>query len=271
MKKYMIRCDMEGVSGIVCYEQAEPGKSEYDEGRKLFLSDLAAAVNGLLAGGADEVHIFDEHYYGRNVDLQQLPEHVYVYCGKPLYRTDWAGGLDSSFDGMVLLGLHSKRGTEGALLNHTYEPDIRDIEINGVSVGEIGMESAIAGELGVPLVMITGDSEGVREAKNLIPGTCGVVVKESYGEYSALCYPASTTYRWIHDAAVKVVQEPPTAKPLDFGKAVEVTVHLFDTPFGRKYREMFGEPFFHGDSVLACWAQYLEHKIKVQEQLTLKI
>lgn len=270
MKKYMIRCDMEGVSGIVSYEQAEPGKSEYDEGRKLFLSDLDAVVTGLLDGGADEVHIFDEHYYGRNVDLERLPDNVYVYCGKPLYRPDWAGGMDSSFSGMILLGLHSKRGTEDALLNHTYEPDIRDIEINGVSVGEIGMESAIAGEMGVPLVMITGDSEGVREAEALIPGTCGVVVKESYGEFGALCYPAKTTYRWIHDAAAKLVQDPPAAKPLDFGKDVEVKVHLFDTPFSREYKEMFGEPHFHSDSVLACWAQYLDHKIKVQKQLAQK-
>ena len=29
MKKFMIRCDMEGASGIVSYLQAEPQKSEY--------------------------------------------------------------------------------------------------------------------------------------------------------------------------------------------------------------------------------------------------
>ena len=269
MKKYMIRCDMEGVSGIVSYEQAEPGKSEYDEGRRLFFSDLDAMVKGLLDGGADQVHIYDEHYYGRNVDMDRLPENVYVYCGKPLYRPNWAGGLDSSFDGMLLLGLHSKRGTFDALLNHTYEPDIRDIEINGVSVGEIGMEAAIAGELGVPLVMITADSEGIREAKELIPGTCGVSVKESCSEFGALCYPLKTTYQWIYDAAKKVVTDPPAAKPLDFGKDVTVKVHLFDTPYTQKYLEMFGEASFHSDSVLNCWAQYLQNKIDVQKQLTL--
>lgn len=270
MKKYMIRCDMEGASGIVSYEQAEPGKSEYDEGRKLFLSDLDALVSGLLAGGADEVYIYDEHYFGRNVDLKRMPENVYVYCGKPPYRVEWAGGLDSSFTGMILLGLHSKRGTENALLNHTYEPDIQDIKINGVSVGEIGMESAIAGEMGVPLVMITGDSEGVMEAEKLVPGIYGVSVKKSCGEYGAMCYPTKTTYRWIYDAAVKVVQNPPTVKLLDFGKSVNVKINLFDTPFSGKYTKMFGEPSFQSDSVLGCWAQYLNRKIKVQKQLEIE-
>jgi len=54
LKKYMIRCDIEGVSGVVSYEQAEPGKSEYELGLRMFKSDLCACVNGLLEGGADE-------------------------------------------------------------------------------------------------------------------------------------------------------------------------------------------------------------------------
>jgi len=28
MKKYMVRCDIEGVSGVVSFAQAEPGKPE---------------------------------------------------------------------------------------------------------------------------------------------------------------------------------------------------------------------------------------------------
>ena len=51
--KYMIRCDIEGVSGVVSYEQAEPGKPEYDLGLRMFKSDLCACIDGLLQGGAD--------------------------------------------------------------------------------------------------------------------------------------------------------------------------------------------------------------------------
>ena len=138
MPKYMIRCDMEGVTGVVSYAQAEPGGTEYDFGLRMFLADLGAAVEGLLSGGAEEVVIYDEHYYGRNVDLGMLPSRATVICGKPPYRPGWAGGLDDSFAGLVLLGFHSRRGTPGGLLNHTYEPDIRNLRLNGAIVGEIG-------------------------------------------------------------------------------------------------------------------------------------
>lgn len=107
-RKYMIRCDMEGASGVVSYEQAEPGKHEYPFGLRMFKSDLLACVSGLLAGGADEIVIYDEHYYGRNIDPEWLPDKVLFIAGKPPYRVDWAGGLDASFSGVILLGFHSK-------------------------------------------------------------------------------------------------------------------------------------------------------------------
>ena len=168
-KRYMVRCDIEGVSGVVSYEQAEPGKREYAFGHEMFMSDLIALLQGLNAGGADEVVIYDEHYYGRNIDMGELVCNVSAICGKPPYRPDWAGGLDASFAGVVLLGFHSKFGTPGGLLHHTYELDIRDLRINGVSVGEIGMEAAIAGDYGVPVVLVTGDSAGVAEAPIAMP------------------------------------------------------------------------------------------------------
>ncbi|HWR22543.1 MAG TPA: M55 family metallopeptidase [Feifaniaceae bacterium] len=264
MKKYMIRCDMEGASGIVSYEQAEPGKSEYEEGRGYFMSDLLALIEGLQLGGADEIHVYDEHYYGRNIDLSALPQGVVAYCGKPPYRADWAGGLNESFSGFILLGLHSKRGTEGALLNHTYEPDLRDIRINGRSVGEIGVEAAIAGDCGVPFQLIVGDSEGVKEARSLVAGVHGVIVKESHSEYGALCYPLEVTRARIREAAADIVRRPPSAAPFKIRGPVTLEPVFFDTQFARKYREEYGSAVLEGDSVLACWAEYLARKRTVQ-------
>lgn len=264
MKKVMIRCDMEGVSGIVSYKQAEPGESEYKEGRLMFMSDLLALVKGLQDGGVEEVHIYDEHYYGRNIMLDKLPEKVKVYCGKPKYRPDWAGGLDESFDAMILLGFHSKRGTKGALLNHSYEPDIRDIKINGLSVGEIGVEAAIAGDCGVPFVMITGDSEGINEAKKLVPDVIGISVKESLSENGACCYPLSETYKLIYDNALSLAEKPCNIKPFKIEGDVELEVTFFDTEFARRYVEVFGKPMIQGSSTLECWSIYLDNKLKIQ-------
>ena len=266
-KKFMVRCDIEGVSGVVNYEQAEPGKSEYIWGQEWFMSDLIALVSGLNAGGADEVHIYDEHCHGRNIIIDKLPEKTTVYCGKPPYLPNWAGGLDDTFAGLILLGFHSKRGTKNALLNHSYEPDIRDIQINGVSVGEIGVEAAIAGDYDVPLIMLTADSEGVKEAQSLVPGVVGVTVKESLSEYGAACYSLDTTYKMIFETAKNVAQNLPTVKPYTLHGDIVFTFDFFDTPYAGLYDELFKTRTIQGNTATECWAEYWANKLKVQSLL----
>ena len=258
---------MEGASGIVSYEQAIPKGSEYEAGRKYFMSDLLAALKGLTEGGADEIHIYDEHCDGRNIDPSVLSENVKVYCGKPPYTETWAGGLDRSFNGLILLGFHSKRGTENALLNHTYEPDIKDITLNGRSVGEIGMETYIAGYYGVPLLMMTGDSEGVKEAHDLVPHVIGITVKESLSEYGAVCYPLSKTSQMIYEAAKKAAKSEDITYPLNIYGMVKMKITFFDTPYATQYRKLFGVPVFEEDNILICWARYWQNKLKVQEMI----
>ncbi len=260
---------MEGISGVVCDEQAAPFGSEYPAAHRWFMSDLNALLRGLSDGGADEIVICDLHYFGRNVTLDELVKTkaaVKLLVGKPLYTETWRGGLDSDFSGLILLGLHSKKGTEGALLNHTYEPDIRDIRINGLSVGEIGVEAAIAGDVGVPLCMITGDSEGVAEAKTLAPDVIGVTVKESLSENAALCYPTAETAERICLAA-KEAAERAGGTPLVFRDGVTLEVVLQDTPYTKKYRELFGESVFRGASMTECWAAYQKNKRATEKAL----
>lgn len=267
MKKYMIRCDIEGVTGVVSYEQAEPGKAEFTFGKKMFMADLIALIEGLNDGGADEIYIYDEHYYGRNIDIDALPSNVIAICGKPPYLKDWAGGLDESFTGLILLGFHSKRGTENALLNHTYEPDIKNINLNGVSVGEIGMESAIGGDYNVPLALIIADSKGVDEAKRLIHGVKSVTVKESLSETGALCYPLEVTSKKIYEAAIDVAKNFPTAKPYSLCE-VCLEVELKEGKFRSVYEKLYSDQIENGVTTInaktatAVWAIYWERKLR---------
>jgi D-amino peptidase len=268
MKKYMIRCDIEGVSGVVSYEQAEPGKPEFAFGQRMFMSDLLALIEGLNSGGADEIVVYDEHYYGRNIDLDLLPENVTAICGKPPYRKDWAGGLDESFAGLILLGFHSKRGT-GELLHHSYEPDIKDLVLNDIPVGEIGIEAAIAGDYGVPLLMITADSAGVAEAQELIPGVVGVSVKESLSADGGACPSAKFTARMIREAATELVRNPPSVKPWKISRpALEVV--FAPGPYHDKFRELFtcvGSVKINEETVTGCWAKYWKMKLQTQDAM----
>jgi len=276
-KKYMIRCDIEGVSGVVSYEQAEPGKSEYEFGQRMFTADLLALIEGLRAGGADEIVIYDEHYYGRNIDISTLPEYATAICGKPPYRPDWAGGLDESFSGLALLGFHSKADTPGGLLPHSYELDIADLRINGVSVGEIGMEAAIAGDYGVPTVMVVGDSAGVEEAQALIPEVTGVVVKESVSEAGGICYPLSVTGSLIREAAETVARTGVFPKPLTVVDPVTLEIVLRSGAYLDAAAELLSSDMtddctmvLHGRTVTEVWASYWERKLRAQQYMLKK-
>jgi D-amino peptidase len=269
-KKYMIRCDMEGASGVVSMDQAEPSKSDYNIGKKYFMSDLLAVINGLNECESADIYIYDEHFHGRNVELSELPKDVFVYCGKPQYTSNWAGGLDSTFAGMIMVGLHSKAGTKDALLNHTYEEDISDIKINNISVGEIGLEAAIAGELDVPLILVTADSEGVREAKELVPDVIGVSVKESFGVNSALCITPNVAGEFIREAVKRAIKNSADIKPFKIGKPVELIVSLTNGQFCKNMRRKFAtvnernQVVIKKETLLEAYAFYWDMKLACQ-------
>lgn len=263
-KRYMIRCDMEGASGIVAYEQAEPGRSEYETGRKRFMHDLNALIRGLYDGGADEIAIYDEHCAGRNIVLEELPAlgAVKVFAGKPPYTAESPGGLDGTYDGLILLGFHAKRGSEGCLLQHTYEPDIRDIRIDGRSVGEIGTEALLAAAFGVPLVMVTADSAGIEEARAFGCDGCRYVcVKQSLSEFGAICYPTAVTDARIY-AAARAVAETDYANVAKIPDSVKLEIDFFQTPFAAKYRSLYGEARAQG-ALPALWAEYQARKYAI--------
>lgn len=269
--RIMIRCDMEGVTGVVSYVQAEPGGSEYAFGRRMFMSDLLACVEGLREGGAADIVIYDEHYYGRNIDLDRLPDGVTAVCGKPPYRRDWAGGLDASFGGLVLLGFHSKFGTRRGLLHHSYELDIRGLRLCGVSVGEIGMETAIAGDFGVPLILFCGDSAGADEARALVPGVRTAVVKDSVDETGAVCYPAGVTAGRIRSAAREAAREGAGVRPWRVGAPARLEVTLNDGAYLDAVRRLCADRMvdertlcLDAPNATAVWAEYWALKLRCQ-------
>ena len=157
---------------------------------------------------------------------------------------------------MIMLGFHSKAGSTGCLLNHSYDLNISNIDVNGISLGEIGMETAIAGEAGVPLLMVTADSEGVREAKELVPEVIGVSVKESLSEYSALCYPGKVTRRWIREAAKKAAGLAQKPALYVIGGPITLKVDFFPGKVADAFARQYGPAVYEGSNVTECWVRF---------------
>jgi D-amino peptidase len=256
--KFMIRSDIEGVTGVTTYEQAD----DIEFGRRMLMNDLTACIDGILATGDHQIVIYDEHTDGRNIDIKALPESVSVIMGKPSYRPEW-GGIDNSYDAMIMVGFHSRSGVKGSLLPHSYSRKNLEIRLNGLVVGEIGMEASIAGDFGVPLLLITGDSAGMAEAEELLPGIITVNVKEAMGEFEAQCYPPKKTSKMIFNSAKLVAQNPPPVKPFIIEGPVKLEIDLKESEYTTKLRNYYPGLFFEnntvllkGDTVTEIWSDY---------------
>ncbi len=265
---------MEGVSGVVSMEQVTPGAPAYAETREWFMAELLALVEGLRSGGADSVSIYDEHWSGRNVDIARIPRGVSVFCGKPPYRPDWAGGLDGSFSGMILHGLHSMAGS-GQLLAHTYEWDIRELHLNGLLVGEIGMETAIAGDWGVPLALVVADSAGADEARALRPGVLTVSTKISQSPDGAECRPLNDVLEEIRTSAERLAQDGPATEPLCITEPATLECRLWPGKYTDALRSVIPEAFIDDERVVLrgrtatdVWSQYWRHKLEANRRIS---
>jgi len=204
-----IRADMEGATGVVSFDQTEPGKPEYDYGRRMLASDVNAAVAGCFDGaGAGRVVVYDMHCDGRNIPLDRFDPRGEMICGKPHVSQDFL----RQFNALMLVGLHGKAGG-GTLLAHSYELDTIDIRLNGTSVGEIGIEAAIAGECGLPLVFVAADSAGCVEARALVPEVHTAQVKVSLAPSSALCVAAEKTCELIRSGAAEAARDAQNIRP----------------------------------------------------------
>ena len=204
---------MEGITGVVSPDkQAKPGSPGYEEARELLMSDLNATVQGALEGGASQVLIYDMHYYGLNVILDKLHPKAKIIMGNP-HIVPPEIGLNNTFKGMLMIGFHAMAETEGALLPHTYSYDMKALYLNGVLMGEIGMEASIAGSYGVPLIMISGDSKGIEEGKKIVEDFEEATVKYAISEGGAVCLPPSVTKDIIKEKAASAVKRINDFKP----------------------------------------------------------
>lgn len=233
--KVLISADMEGTCGIVSWVQVMPPEvvagrepsslDEYTRGRERMTAEVNAAVEGALAGGADEVIVNDSHDGMRNLLPDKLHPAVRFITGgdKPLGMMQ---GVDLEGIGAVFYtGYHAKAGTPAAPLAHTWSGWLNDVRIDGVSTGEFGINAVVAGHFGVPVVFVCGDIKAVAQTQAYLGDrVVGVVVKEGITTFSALHLHPERARQLIREGAESAMRNAANAKPfvLRPGCAVEL-------------------------------------------------
>jgi D-amino peptidase len=227
--KILISADMEGISGIVHWNQVDAKHKEFDRSRKLMTGDVNAAIRGAYEAGAVEVVVSDGHGDGRNVLAEELDGRARLNSGSPS-PLSMVQGIDNGVSAAMFVGYHARVGMQNAILDHTWSSScVADVRVNGLAVGEIGWNAAVCGHFGVPVILITGDQTACAEATELLGTIETAVVKRASGRMAAECLSPEAAQTRICEAAQRAVerlrqaQAPP---PLRLETPVHVTVEL---------------------------------------------
>jgi D-amino peptidase len=203
-KKVFICADMEGISGVSGPEQTGANGAEYGRARKLMAEDVNAAIRGAVEGGATTVVVIDSHGSGRNILREDL-EPPATLISYNFRRYGMMEGLDETFDSVLFIGYHARAGASRGLFAHTGSGVVRDLQINGRSVGEGGMNAALAAWYGVAVALVTGDDAAVEEVKGVAPGVTGVAVKRAINTRAVELLPLAESRRLIEAGARSAV------------------------------------------------------------------
>jgi D-amino peptidase len=204
--KVWMSLDMEGVAGIVDWEQCRPGNPAYPLGCELLQAEVNAAIEGAIAGGATEVVLNDSHARMANLDPRRIAGGARYLSGrhKPLYMMQ---GLDSSFDAVFFVGYHGSISGRPSTMSHTYNPEVFSAaSVNGREVGESGINALVAEHHGVPIAFVSGDQVTWDETEPFATGAVHVMTKESITRASALSLHPDESCRQIATGAKAAMQ-----------------------------------------------------------------
>src|SRR6188474_3748144 len=236
---------MEGVAGIVKWQQTSGGESLYEEGRKLYTQEINAAVRGAKAAGATEIVVMDCHGAGKGWTFNSLiPEDLDPDCEFVVQDewTEYTAFLESGCDAALFVGMHARAGTPDGVMNHTISGrDYQNLWFNDTVVGETGINAALCGTWGCPVLLVTGDRAAGREAKALLgDGLTTVAVKEGLGVKTARLLTPKRARELVEEGAKRALSDLKAVAPYDPGKPCEIKVEYKNTAPPQKLRFQSG-------------------------------
>jgi D-amino peptidase len=170
--RIVLSVDMEGISQIGALHETLACRAEYwATGKPRMEAETAAAAEGLLAAGATEVIVLDNHGSGN-------PENVSSGCLPAGARLETWNVFDlpgHDVDGMLQVGYHARGGVNG-FISHTYVPGLR-LRVDGELVSE---SHGRAWAAGAHMLGIVGN-DSHRDTLGSLSGIPFLVVQRSLG------------------------------------------------------------------------------------------
>jgi D-amino peptidase len=216
---------MEGVADVTNWKiDSQPASRDYVQMRRLMTNEVNAAVTAAFDAGATEVTVADSHGDFANLDPEALDPRCNLVRGWPR-PLGMMQGLTADTAAIVFIGYHAPEGTPNAILAHTFTGSM-DLRLNGKSVSEGAFNAAVAAELHVPVVFLSGDDQAVADAKANIGPIETVTTKQSLSFNAGIMKAPATVTLAIHEGVLRGIR-----RRADFHPVAPVTPIVLEWRF----------------------------------------
>jgi D-amino peptidase len=174
--------------------------------------------------------------------------------------------LDERFTAALFIGYHAMVGTARGLMDHTYSSStIYNLRLNGRDVGETAINAAICGHYGVPLALVSGDDQLVREVRSCFsPRVETVLTKTGISRFAGLLrHPAEVEHE-IELKAERAVLRYRSLKPFVFRAPIRCEIDVMNTLIGHVISPLPGlerrtgrKFFFRSKNILEFYRQLM--------------
>ncbi len=203
--KAFISVDLEGMPYIVIPGHLGLKGPLYDEARRIATKITFVVADELNKNDFDKVVIADSHGPMVNLLVDDLPEYAEIVRGfpRPLSMVSGVEGCNIA----LFLGYHAKFGTAKSTFDHTYSGgSINKVEVNGIAASEFLLNAYVAGEKGVPVVLVAGEAQLLDDdVKKHAPWVETVALKHSLSRLSARSFSMKAIEKELREAVGKAV------------------------------------------------------------------
>lgn len=215
--RHIIMADLEGAGGVERFSQTYADEPFKRAAMVLLTQEVNACIEGIHSADLQaDIYVIDRHGGGGITAEERDPRAHYApwEVARREIFPDYQG-----FDTYLYVGQHAMAGLANAPLCHTdSSKQVAYKRLNGIFVGEFGIEALRAGHHGVRVVFFAGDDKAVAEARALVPDLVTVATKWGTGWQKAQHLSSEESCAAIRVRAAEAVRQyrriqPPRMDP----------------------------------------------------------
>ena len=191
--------------------------------------EASSSVEGARQAGAKDILVHDCGFIrgwtpgGITLFYDNLPHGIRIAIRVPV-KDAVAEGFDAAF----MIGAHARAGVPDGVMAHTFSSAaIECITLNGKVIGEIGIHALILGDFDIPVVMVSSDEAGCREAQEWLGNVEIAPVKKGFGPHSAVSMHPADACELLMKKARQALERLQDFRPFKMKGPFEIRVDCY--------------------------------------------